>query len=324
MTHSILPWLSKLLESHVHQSLYLYLNKFNLLYSFQSGFRPGHSCQAALTYFVNQCYTAINNNNWSGIIFLDLSKAFDLINHSLLIDKLKLYNFDSSAINWFTSYLKDRKQFVSFKNCNSSMLSIKSGVPQGSILGPLLFLLYINDLHLEVEHCHTNTYADDSTLLFSSPDISIVNQTINDDLSKVHTWCNQNHMIINTNKSKAMVIPPKKNLSLPTSFSVIYNNASLSFSEVEKSLGLIIDSTLSWTSHCQHLHAKVSSNLAALRHIAKYLDVSTKKLFYFSYIQPFFDTCCNIWSHASKGDIDKLYKWSTDNLMHFNNDSLKT
>ena len=161
---SVLPVLSKLLEKHVHDSLMFYLSSNNLLHSTQSGFRPNHSCETALLQMTNKCLGAINNNEMVGMVMIDFRKAFDLVDHTLLLKKLKYYKISEETISWFSSYLLKRKQKVFVNNTLSDSEDIICGVPQGSILGPLLFLIFINDLPLYIDNVLTDLYADDTTL----------------------------------------------------------------------------------------------------------------------------------------------------------------
>lgn len=140
---SVLSVLSKLLEKHVAASLMDFLSNHHMLYSFQSAFRQGHSTETALIKLTDQLLFNLNNDNISGMVFIDFKKAFDVVDHQLLLDKLQLYRFGNSTLSWFTSYLSNRQQFVSIDGKISDSLLIKQGVPQGSVLGPILFMVFI-------------------------------------------------------------------------------------------------------------------------------------------------------------------------------------
>jgi hypothetical protein len=197
---SILPILSKILERHVSNNVKYYLNKHSLTHETQSGFRSHHSCETALTAILDDWINAVDENKITGTVFLDLSKAFDMIDHEILIEKLAIYKFNSPAIQWFKSYLHGRTQQVSISNTFSESQPITRGVPQGSVLGPLLFIIFINDMPLVSKNSQTNMFADDSTLYYSSISIDDVTDTLNQDLINVQEWCHNNSMVINTKK----------------------------------------------------------------------------------------------------------------------------
>lgn len=165
---SILPVLSKIIERHAAMSLLTFLQENNLIYRAQSGFRPNHSTETALIKTTDNLPFNMDKDNVSSLVFLDFKMASDMVNHKVLLDKIGLYGGTAETVNWFKSYLSDRRQCVNVNGLKSSLMPVKPGVPQGSIVGPILFVLLINDLPLHVTNSDVDIYADDSTLTFSS------------------------------------------------------------------------------------------------------------------------------------------------------------
>ena len=168
---SILPILSKIIEKHVIKHVFAYLNKYGLLHESQSGFRKNHSCNTALIYLVNKWLNNIDKGEIIGAIFFDLRKAFDVVDYQLLIEKVNSYHFNNYSVNWIRSYLTDRQQCITEKTTRSSFQKVQSGVPQGSVLGPVLFLLFVNDMPLFINEAYVDIYADDSTLHTASKNL---------------------------------------------------------------------------------------------------------------------------------------------------------
>ena len=185
---SVLPVIAKVYESLVHKQLYSYLTTNAILHPSQSGFRPGHSTQDVLLKTVDDWRIALDRGEYVGAVLIDLSKAFDSINHTLLLDKLRSYGILGTEHKWFSSYLSGRQQRVCLDGSFSDWASISKGVPQGSILGPLLFLVFVNDLPTAVERCSVNLYADDTTIYFASKDPSHVQSALTIDLENIASW----------------------------------------------------------------------------------------------------------------------------------------
>ena len=197
---SVLPGISILLEKHVHDSLMSFLISYNALHSTQSSFRPNYSCETVLLQMINRFHQAINNGQIIGMVMVDFRKAFDLVDHTLLLKKLKHYKICDDTLHWFASYLLNRKQKVVLNNVESSTAELECGVPQGSILGPLLFLMFINDLPLYTNNVLTDLYADDTTLYLTGHSQYSVQENLQLASQKLSVWCKHNGMLLNTEK----------------------------------------------------------------------------------------------------------------------------
>ena len=168
-----------------------------------SGFREGHSCETALLKIINDWNNSIDNGYLIGSVFLDLRRAFDLVNHSILINKLLIYGLSEISVAWFESYLSNRQQSTYVNGVISAPLPVKCGVPQGSILGPLLFILFINDMDQSISYCSAHMYADDTTFYIEGKSVEDLNSKLNEDMANVSKWCTNNKLVINSNNLKA-------------------------------------------------------------------------------------------------------------------------
>ena len=191
------------------------MEKHLLIHPFQSGFRCKHSCSTALVRLTHSWLTATNRSEVSGVIFLDLKKAFDLVDHNIMMYKLGCYLQNSSSLPFFKSYLEGRTQSVFFHGSYSSKGSVKFGVPQGSVVGPILFSIFINDLPLHVTNISVacDMLADDTTLHTSGKDIMQVEHTLQESLDQVSCWCDNNSMVINPKKTHSMTIVQGRSIS---------------------------------------------------------------------------------------------------------------
>lgn len=192
--------MSKVLEKLVYARILKHLNDGNILYDHQYGFRQNHSTYMALLQLIDRISNALDNNKYSVGIFLDLSKAFDTVDHKILISKLQRYGFTDVAIKWLNDYVYNREQFVSINGCESNRAKLVCGVPQGSVLGPLLFLIYINDLAWISPTVFPILFADDTNIVMSHNDFGSLIREANDGLSCVSEWFQMNKLSLNVKK----------------------------------------------------------------------------------------------------------------------------
>ena len=210
---SLLSNINKIIEKVVHLQLYSFLEKNNCIYDLQFGFRQKHSTNHALISIVQQIQEAMLQNKLAVGVFIDLQKAFDTVNHEILLKKLEHYGISGTSKKWFRSYLTNRQQYVSINGIDSNTTTTLHGVPQGSVLGPLLFLIYINDLHTCIRNSSTFHFADDTNLLYI-PDKKIRNKNIvrklNIDLKSLNNWPLANKISLNSTKTELIVFRKKK------------------------------------------------------------------------------------------------------------------
>ena len=256
---SILPVILKILEKHLPDSLYSFLHEFDLLHKTQSGFRSQHSCETALIHMIDNWLNAIDNGKMIGIVLVDFKKDFDLVDHKILLSKLKIYGIKDETLSWFDNYLSQRRQQVSINNAKSEFKQVTYGVPQSSILGPLLFLLFINDLPLYTSNVNTDLYADDTTLYAIQDSLEIIENNLDSALNNLHIWCKCNGMLLNSAKTKVMLVTTnqKRKRINTDKLNLIYNDEPLSMTTSDKILGVCVDTNLNSTEHVKSLTKKL-------------------------------------------------------------------
>ena len=287
-----------------------HINQYKLLHPNQSGFRKNHSCQTALTNLVEQFYSNIKDKKLSGVIFADFAKAFDVIDHSLLVRKLKHYNISQGFLNMIDSFLRNRQQMVSLNTSDSTFQWQKFGVPQGSILGPLLFSLYINDLPLSITSSLCEMFADDTSLHTSDNDLVSLANKLQLTLNELTLWTKQNHMALNPSKTKCMLITtPKKRATLPNSLPPIFIENNI-IEEVNSHtvLGITIQRDLCWSMCIDNLSKNISNKVTQLNKIKHFLNLHTRKIFFYSYIQSAIDYISILWDEAPQNSLTPLFR----------------
>ncbi|MBY0580760.1 MAG: hypothetical protein K2P53_03665 [Rickettsiales bacterium] len=306
---SLLSNISKLLEKLMYSRVYSFLNSFNCLNEFQFGFRSKHSTCHALISITEKIRKALDNSNFVCGIFIDLQKAFDTVDHNILISKLKHYGIRGIVNDWFRSYLTDRKQFVSINGYNSTNKSVVCGVPQGSVLGPLLFLIYINDINNSIRFSSIHLFADDTNLLHINNSYTSLCKNINSDLKGIVHWLNANLICLNAKKTELIFFSTsrkKHNLNNNSKIQIKINNKRLYPTKVIKYLGVLIDCNLSWNFHIDELRKKLTRANGALSIIRHYVDNFTLKNIYYALFLSHLSYCCQIWGQNGNYHIKKL------------------
>ena len=267
---SLLSNLNKIIEKLMFTRVYNFIEKYNCIYELQCGFRQKHNTNHTLINITETIRSALDNKKTVCGIFVDLQKAFDTVNHEILIEKLQYYGIRGITNDWFRSYLTNRKQYVSINGYDSGVKLLHHGVPQGSVLGPLLFILYINDLHFAIKHSNVYHFADDTNLLHINETIKKTKKYLNFDLKNLHKWLLANKISLNCDKTE-LIFFHKPRTKLPEKVKIKLNGTILKHTHAIKYLGVYLDETLSGNCHCVELSKKLSRAngiLAKARHYA--------------------------------------------------------
>ena len=307
---SVLPVISKIMERILYDQLYNYLTKFELLSDSQFGFRKFHSTATALLDRTNDWYMNLDRKMFNLVVLIDLKKAFDTVDHQILLKKLELYGIKGQALSFLESYLSNRNQKCQIQGSVSSEKLIKCGVPQGSILGPLFFLLYINDLPQCLDKTKPRLFADDTNLTVSGDSITDLETAVNSDLEKLRKWLIANKLSLNVAKTEFMLIGSKqmiKNIS-NLQLNVKIENESIKQVYESKTLGVTIDQHLSWKTNTENICKKITSGISALRRLKEFADKQTLLSVYNAIVRPYFDYCCEVWDVFGETQSKRLQK----------------
>ena len=302
---SILPFFSKLFERLMYNRLMDFIEKHQLLYQYQLGFCKNHSTFMALVILLKKITAALDDSEFAVCILIDFRKAFDTVEHNILLEKLSHYGIRGTALKWFASYLIDRYQYVNYNNTISDMKEITCGVPQGSILGPLLFLLYINDIASVSHHLFSVLFADDTTLFYRSKKLHDVSTVVNNELSNMIEWLNANRLSLNIDKTNFMIFRPKgKSERCP---SIHINGSNILEVDHAKFLGVIIDNKLNWLEHIKCISRKVAKGTGIIIKARKSFESETLLNLYNALILPHISYCIHIWATTAAVHLQRLY-----------------
>ena len=290
---SLLPVISKILEKIIHERLYKFFCDNEILSVNQFGFRPKHSTEQAVITYINNITKNLENGLSSITVFLDLSRAFDTVNFEILLRKLHSYGIQGVANDLIKSYLSNRSQSVLANGFSSTYLPITSGVPQGSILGPLLFLIYVNDLDRVSQNLSFILYADDTTVTVSGSNPLMLTELLNEELSKLNTWFIANRLSLNVSKTKYQFYSNVD--KLPSSDLIKISESKIERVSTFKFLGVIIDEKLKFDAHYNKVSNNVSKSIFLLNKVKSILTTSQLLHLYNAFLLPHLLYCCTVW-----------------------------
>ena len=304
---SLLSNLNMIFEKVMYDRIYNFLNNQKCFYPLQFGFRNKHSTNHALISIIDKVNEALDNKKVACGIFVDFQKAFDTVNHDILLKKLSHYGIRGSVNDWFKSYLYERKQFVSILGYNSALATVHHGVPQGSVLGPLLFLIYINDLHKAIKYSTVYHFADDTNMLRIENNYRKLEKQLNLDLKSLSTWLLANKISLNATKTELIFF--KKPLSPPPpKLKIKLNGLILKPIKSIKYLGIHIDDTLSGISHCIELLPKLRRANGIMAKARYHLPFKESLSIYHATFSSILLYGCQVWGQHQNPLLNKIEK----------------
>ena len=311
---SILPTISKIMERAVYLQMEKHLKDKNILYEFQSGFRASYSTDTCLINLQDGIRIDISQGKYAGMVLMDLQKAFDTVDHDILLEKLDSMGFDNHK--WFESYLKGRKQMVVANDVSSETGTVTCGVPQGSILGPLLFLCYVNDMPISVK-CKLLLYADDSALIISGFDPEKIAEELSRELESCRQWLIDNKLSLHLGKTEAILFGSKRKLKRVNSFAVKCGDIKIANVNRVKYLGLQIDNDLSGTSVIEEITNKCNTRLKFLYRYKDILNLEMRKTLCTALVQCSFDYSCCSWYPGLNETFKKKLQVMQNKMIRF-------
>ena len=301
---SVLPPLCKIFERILASQIKAYFESYKIFFTGQHGFRQNHSCESALHEIISTCFKNLDNKLINMLLFIDFKKAFDMVDSKLLIYKLQNYGFSKNAVSLIENYFFNRHQFTKIGNIKSTVNDLLLGVPQGSVLGPLFFIIFINDLPYFLDEIITKLFADDTTLIFADNDLSSIVSKFKNGLKSLNEWCKHNRLYINWSKTFVMFITNKK-ICLPTFIEM--ESIKIEVVSRFKLLGVVIDNKLQFKDFVSNQCLSINKRLFSIKRLF-YLPFDVKLQFFKTFILPYFDYGLSLSIYYQKSVVQKLCK----------------
>lgn len=305
-----LPAVEKILEKVIYSQVERHVREKDVLSKFQSGFREKYSCETALQCVVSEWKECRDRGETVVVVFLDLKRAFETIDRKILIDKLYAYGIRGNCLEWLRSYIEDRKQKVLWGNKESVLREIKVGVPQGSVLGPLLFALYMNDIGDCLKLCKYHCFADDTVIYVEGKNVEELVEVVNGELKDLNEWLSVNELKLNIKKTKAMCISNdgEYRRMVDSRSMVTIDGEQVEFVKVIKYLGIMVDCRLNFREHVDYVSKKIGKRLGVIGRCRDMLTVYARHMLYSGIVLPMFHCCATILYLCNSGDVDRLQR----------------
>ena len=319
---SLLPTINKIFEKIICKRLLSFLTKHNFFYDLQFGFRKRYSTNLALFEIIENMYKWLDDGNYVAAIYLDIKKAFDSLDRNILLQKLYHYGIRGPAYDWFKDYLSDRQQFTVMGDVKSSTSYIDYGVPQGSILGPVLFLIFINDIGNVDLNPKPRLFADDTNLFLYNKNLLTLNKMCNRSLAIINEWLIANKLTLNIAKSKYCIFGHSAPLEFK--FTVTLHNTEIEKISHIKYLGVFIDENLNWKQHISYVYEKCLKYIGIFYKLRSRFPPSAMRILYFAFVYPHIIYCLEIYANTYKSYLKDLIILNNKILRIVQNQDIKT